>query len=182
MCPPPPSSTEIAPAIPSGFPAFKYRMLYAFIGFTILYFGVIELFPQLNAFLELPPSAAEFCPPDKACWRSDLFSFEVVSGVALMWCGFMGFYAWHIQKCHLQIPDTPEGRLFGYLPSAHQLTAVGTTFQVFDLFVSLLIKEQREPLMLAHHIMAATVSWYGLNNQYFHYYGGTLRDQFKITK
>ena len=165
MCPPSSvSSKEIAPAIPSGFSQYKYAMLYAFIGFTILYFGVIEIFPQLNSIMGLPPSAAEFCP-DSECYRSDLFSFELVSGVALMWCGAMGFYAWHIQKCHLQIPNTPEGRLFGYLPSAHLLTAVGTTFQVFDLFVSLLIPEQRQFLFLAHHIMAATVSWYGLNNQ-----------------
>jgi hypothetical protein len=46
-----------------------------------------------------------------------------------------------------------------------RLTAVSTTFQLFDFFVSLLIAEQRQPIFLAHHLSAATVSWYGLNNQ-----------------
>lgn len=89
----------------------------------------------------------------------------MVSGLALIWCGYKGFVAWHVKRIHNRIPNTPEGRLFGYIEEGHVLTAVSTTFQLFDLGVSLLIPEQRQLLFLCHHIMAATVSWYGLNNQ-----------------
>jgi hypothetical protein len=177
MCPPNgdtkmSSRNEIAPAIPSGFPKYQWSMLYGFLGMFAFYFGIIAVFPQIQNALQIPPSADELCVVQgKGCYRADLFAFEVVSGLALMWCGLLGFYSWHVQKTP-GIPLTPEGRLFGYIPAAHQLTAVGTTFQVFDLIISLLIPEQRKPLFLCHHIMAATVSWYGLNNQYFHYYGG----------
>jgi hypothetical protein len=108
------------------------------------------------------------------CWRSDLLAFEITSGVALVWSAWIGFKSWHITgSVHTCVGTTRDGRLFGYLPEAHALTAIGTTFQIFDLFVSLLIPEQRDWIFLCHHIMAATVSWFGLNNQYFHYYGGT---------
>ena len=72
---------------------------------------------------------------------------------------------WHIKKIQKSVPDTPEGRLFGYIEEADVLCAVSTTFQLFDLVISFLIPEQRQLLFLCHHIMAATVSWYGLNNQ-----------------
>lgn len=158
--------------IPSGFHAYRWHMLSGFFFLSVIYFGTIAAFDTIRDFLQLPPSSPELCEnqQEELCWRADLFAFEIVSGVALAWCGILGVWAWHIQRTHL-VPATPEGRLFGYLPEAHQLTALGTTFQVFDLCISLIIPEQRQPLFLCHHIMAATVSWYGLNNQYFHYYG-----------
>jgi len=142
-------------------------MTFWFILFTILYIGTTRFFGTIQEFLSLPPSSVELCKDstDNVCWRADLFAFEVVSGAALTWAGMIGIWAWHIQRVDRIVPSTPEGRLFGYIPLAHQLTALGTTFQLFDLVVSLLIPEQRQPLMLAHHVMAATVSWYGLNNQ-----------------
>jgi hypothetical protein len=167
------SSNEIPGAVPSGFPQYRNLMAFFFTVLTALYFGVIAMFDTLNQYLQLPPSPPEFCPSsDQPCWRSDLFSFEVVSGFALMGCGILGVRCWHFQNIQTAVPMTPEGRLFGYLPQAHLLTAAQTTFQIFDLFISFLIPELRAPIMLAHHTMAATVSWYGLNNQYFHYYGG----------
>jgi hypothetical protein len=155
--------------IPSGFPSYRWKMLSGFVGLSVIYFGTIAAFDKIRAFLQLPPSSPELCEnvvsdDDGKCWRADLFAFEVVSGVALVWSGVLGFWAWHVQRDNI-VPATPEGRLFGYLPAAHQLTALGTTFQLFDLFVSVLIPEQRQPLFLCHHVMAATVSWYGLNNQ-----------------
>jgi hypothetical protein len=160
------NGNEISPEIPSGFPTYKYPMMLAFLTLMTIYFLVIATFPQLYRLLQLPPSADEFCTGDGGeCWRGDLFAFEVASGIPLMWCGLLGFYAWHIKGIHRSIPATPEGRLFGYIEDAHRLTAMGTTCQVFDLCMSLLIPEQRQPIFLLHHIMAATVSWYGLNNQ-----------------
>jgi hypothetical protein len=155
---------EISPTIPSGFPRYRNQMFLGFVVFSFFYFAVAAKFDSINQFLKLPPSAEKLCP-DGPCWRGDLFSFEIVSGIALMWCGLVGFWAWHVKGIHKSVPQTPEGRLFGYIPEAHLLTAVGTTFQVFDLFVSILIPEMRKPEFLCHHIMAATVSWYGLNNQ-----------------
>jgi len=156
--------------IPSGFPAYKWRMLSWFLAFCGLYFVTINMFDRIQVFLQLPPSSPELCEnmvetKGGHCWRADLFAFEVVSGLALVWCGIVGFWEWHVQRVDRHVPSTPQGRLFQYLPMAHQLAALGTTFQLFDLFVSLLIPEQRQPLFLCHHIMAATVSWYGLNNQ-----------------
>jgi hypothetical protein len=166
--PAPKSNTnDVTPEIPSGFPHYRNAMILAFFAFTAIYFAVIAAFPTIASLLSLPPSAPEFCENDEQqpCYRADLFSFEIVSSIALMYCGWVGFYAWHVTDITKSIPATPEGRLFGYIDEAHKLTAVGTTFQVFDLLISLLIPEQRQVLMLCHHTMAATVSWYGLNNQ-----------------
>jgi hypothetical protein len=160
--------------IPSGFPIYRSRMVVGFVLLTIVYFVVIACFDSIQKIAQLPPSAKEFCQSQQQndaivetapCWRADLFSFEVVSGLALIWCGCKGFYVWHVKKIQQSIPATPEGRLFSYIEDGHSLTAVSTTFQLFDLAVSLLIPEQRQFLFLCHHIMAATVSWYGLNNQ-----------------
>jgi hypothetical protein len=162
------SSTEAAASesrIPSGFPEYRNRMLLAFATLTVIYFGVIAAFDSIQAILELPPSAKEFCPEGYPCWRADLLAFEVTSGLSLAWCGWVGFTSWHVQRVQHSVPRTPEGRLFGSLDVGNLLTAASTTFQLFDLMVSLLIPEQRQPLFLCHHIMAATVSWYGLNNQ-----------------
>jgi hypothetical protein len=160
--------------IPSGFPQYRTQMFWGFAIMIVLYCISIATFDSVRQILQLPPSAPEYCQPHQEagddalappCWRADLFAFEVISGFALVWCGYKGFFAWHIKRIHESIPNTPEGRLFEYVEVGHVLTAVSTTFQLFDLGVSLLIQEQRQFLFLCHHIMAATVSWYGLNNQ-----------------
>jgi hypothetical protein len=163
--------------VPSGFPYYRTQMFYGFAIMTVVYCISIATFDSVRKILHLPPSAAEYCQPHQQkivdgsttqtqpCWRADLFAFEIVSGLALMWCGYKGFVAWHVKRIQNSIPNTPEGRLFAYVEDGHRLTAVSTTFQMFDLGVSLLIPEQRQFLFLCHHIMAATVSWYGLNNQ-----------------
>lgn len=177
------ASTPTATVIPSGFPAYRTYMVIGFVSLTVTYFAVIAAFERvLRPWLDLPPSAHEYCfsaessksSESSPCWRADLFSFEMTSGLALIWSAWIGFDAWHLSRrtVHTDSFTTPQGRLFGYLPAGHQLTAIGTTFQLFDLCVSLGIPEQRQLLFLCHHIMAATVSWMGLNNQYFHYYGG----------
>lgn len=158
------SSTPAA-RIPSGFPKYRNNMVIGFATLTVTYLCVIAAFDSIQAVLNLPPAAREFCPLEYPCWRPDLLAFEVTSGLALAWCGWIGFYSWHIKRIQQSVPKTPEGRLFGYLEEGNLLTAVSTTFQLFDLMISLLIPEQRQFLFLCHHVMAATVSWYGLNNQ-----------------
>jgi hypothetical protein len=140
-------------------------MILGFTALTVSYFSIIATFDTIQSILNLPPSAREYCPNNHPCWRADLLAFEVTSGLCLAWCGWAGLTSWHIHKVQHTVPKNAEGRLFGYLEVGDRLTAVSTTFQLFDLMVSLLIPEQRQPLFLCHHIMAATVSWYGLNNQ-----------------
>jgi hypothetical protein len=168
------TSTMTTNVILSGFPSYRVQMYCGFATMTVLYCISIATFDSVRQLLQLPPSAVEYCQPHleqvsgttlQSCWRADLFAFEIISGVALMWCAYKGFVAWHVKRIQNSIPNTPEGRLFAYIEEGHVLTAVSTTFQLFDLAVSLLIPEQRQILFLCHHIMAATVSWYGLNNQ-----------------
>jgi hypothetical protein len=106
------------------------------------------------------------------CKRPDLFAFQVVSGISLTLCGMLGFYTWHVSgRSHSTIPRTAPGRLFGQLPEAELLAAWSFMFQSFDFAVSLTIPEHATPIMLAHHIMAATVSWCSIRYQCLHYYG-----------
>ena len=84
----------------------------------------------------------------------------------MLFCGIMGIYAWHVtRRVHSAVPSTPEGRLFAYLPETEQLAAFNFTFQSWDFLISLLIEEHRTPLMLAHHVLAAMVSYFALEYQ-----------------
>ena len=111
---------EIAPPIPSGFGRMKYPILGGFAFLTIVYQFVIVTFPMWQSILSLPDPADEFCPDGiSGCPRPDLFAFEVASGQALLFCGVVGFFTWHVSRApHTQLPATPEGRLFGHLPEA----------------------------------------------------------------
>lgn len=143
--------------------------------YCFLYFA----FRESASILGLPPPAAKYCPSDDSqqdgsviCSRSDLVAFQITCGFALTACGLYGVYIWHIQKtAHTVIPQTPQGRIFGYLPQAELLAAICFAFQVFDFAVSLAIPEYRTPIMLTHHVMAATVSWCAVQFEYLHYYG-----------
>jgi hypothetical protein len=161
------SGNEISPAIPSGFPRMKIFMLLGAAYLTLVYILVHLFFPQLVQLLSLPPLAAEFCPDGiSGCQRADLFAFGAACGQALAFCGLTGFVAWHINKAPMtKIPQTPEGRLFGHIEEADWLTASAVTFQLWDLVISILIPEHCTAIMIGHHIMAALVAWYGLNNQ-----------------
>jgi hypothetical protein len=138
--------------------------------YAVLYYGFFES----KTILGLPYPAAEFCSTElegdgeegTICSRSDLFAFQFSSGLAITFCGLLGFHAWHItQRAQKALPSTPEGRLYGYLPESELLAAVNFSFQVWDFFISLLIPEHRTALMLAHHILAAVVSYCSLEFQ-----------------
>lgn len=55
--------------------------------------------------------------------------------------------------------------MFGYLPESELIAACNFTFQLWDFFVSFTIPEHCTVVMLAHHTLAAFVSWSGLDNQ-----------------
>ena len=111
--------------------------------------------------------AEEYCPVDNpTCIRPDLFAFQAACFVALAYCGILGFHAWYISKrVHTVIPATPEGRILGYLSESEKLAAASLTFQVWDFVASLFIDEHGTPIMLAHHIIAALVSYASLKSQ-----------------
>ena len=142
---------------------------------SIIYFTVRQLLKDSATILFLGPPAAEFCQDTKdqvLCNRTDLFSFQISSGIALTACAILGFITWHVNKrSHTALPNTPAGRLYGYLPEAELLAALNFTFQSWDFAISLLIPEHATAIMLSHHLMAATVSWCSIQYQCLHYYG-----------
>jgi len=90
----------------------------------------------------------------------------------LTYCAWIGAYSWYYSKrVHTNVPQTPEGRLYKYLEESEKLAAVSFTFQLWDFFISLLIPEHSTAIMLIHHILAAAVSWFAVNDQFLHYYG-----------
>jgi hypothetical protein len=69
------------------------------------------------------------------------------------------------------VPQTPAGRLFGYIPEAEVLAAASFTFQLWDFFISLLIPEHRTAIMLSHHLAASLLSFYSIKYSVLHHYG-----------
>lgn len=169
------SKNEVVAEIPSGVKRMAPLILAGWTILTAIYVTLLAYFRDSSSILFLPSPADEFCADvskNELCNRVDLFTFQVASGIALTTCGIIGFVIWHVTKrVHTQLPSTPEGRLFGYLPESELLAAINFTFQSWDFFVSLTIPEHATAIMLAHHIMAATVSWCSIRYTYLHYYG-----------
>ena len=125
--------------------------------------------------------ADEFCQDEdqqhfdvdgrKVCSRSDLFAAQAASGIMQIYMGGMGIYAWHITKrCSTKIPQTPEGRLFGYLEEADRLLVGIFVYQTYDFFKSLLVPEHNSTIFLVHHAVASFTAWMSLEYQMVHYY------------
>ena len=121
---------------------------YMIVGFIVLSLGYYSLVFALEGSPHLTP-AAKHCleQEDDNCTRSDLFAFQIVPGLAMAWVAAVGIWTWHVsRRVHSALPDTPEGRLFGYLPESEQLAAASLTFQVWDFIISLTIPEHRGPM------------------------------------
>lgn len=166
------SHNDVSPTIPSSIPKMKNYMIAGAVALSLGYYSLVfalEGSPHLTPAAKHCLSAQE---QDQTCTRADLFAFQIVPGLAMVWVAAVGFWTWHVtRRVHSALPDTPEGRLFGYLPESEQLAAASFTFQVWDFFISLTIPEHRGPIMLAHHVLAASVSYFSLEYQYLHYYG-----------
>jgi hypothetical protein len=88
-----------------------------------------------------------------------------------LFMGGMGIYAWHITKrVTTRIPQTPEGRLFGYLEEADKLNVGIFVYQTWDFFASMVVPEHNTAIFLAHHMLASITSWMSLEYQMVHYY------------
>lgn len=113
--------------IPSSARKMMPVILVGLFSLTLLHISLKNHFASSETILGLPPVSPEFCS-ETPCYRSDLFAFQVSSGVSIFVCGLLGFRTWHISKRHLShLPSTPEGRLFGFLPESEWLAAVNFT-------------------------------------------------------
>lgn len=109
--------------------------------------------------------------PEGKCNRSDLFAFQAASGVMQLYMGLLGFWTWHVSKTVVtKLPNTPEGRLFGYLKEADYLNTGIFIYQTFDFFASMFVPEHCTAIFLTHHLLAAFTAWMSLEHQMAHYY------------
>ena len=142
---------------------------------TLAYFAAVQLLRDSGTYLKPADEFCEKSASDKAhqpCSRPDLAAFQISSGFAIFYVGWLGFKTWYISKTvHRNLPGTPEGRLFGWLHESERIAAANFTFQVWDFIISLLIPEHCTAIFLTHHLMAAVVSWFSLHYQILHYYG-----------
>eukprot|EP00527_Entomoneis_sp_CCMP2396_P004468 CAMPEP_0198144904 /NCGR_PEP_ID=MMETSP1443-20131203/19459_1 /TAXON_ID=186043 /ORGANISM="Entomoneis sp., Strain CCMP2396" /LENGTH=284 /DNA_ID=CAMNT_0043808393 /DNA_START=182 /DNA_END=1036 /DNA_ORIENTATION=+ len=139
---------------------------------TAVYGSIYYAFQDSETILGFPRPGDEFCADAKSaiCSRSDLFAFQIASGLSFLVMGGFGFYYWHVKGIQNTIPATPAGRCFSYIPEAEFVAVVCFTFQVWDFFISLGIPEHRTPIMLMHHILASAVSFAGMHCQYLLWY------------
>ena len=133
---------EIPPTVPSGIPRMKKFMFIGLMALTVGYGSLVYVLQDSASFLT--PAQHHCAQQDEVCSRPDLFAFQIVPGLAMLWVAVAGFFTWHVSKrVHTALPATPEGRLFGYLKESEQLAAASLAFQIWDFFISLSIKEHR---------------------------------------
>ena len=159
-----------------GFLIFLRDNVSRFVGLARMRIRELRMNDCSNHYLLQPIAnpSPEYCPENNpSCTRPDLFGFQMSSLAALCYSGYLGIKTWYIsRRVHTAIPQTPEGRVFGYLKESEELAAVNFTFQFWDLFMSFLIEEHFTTIMIVHHLISAFVSWSSLELQYLHYYGG----------
>lgn len=165
------TSTVIPPIVPSGFERRKFPIVATMSGLLIFYNLTKWLFRDSRTWLR---PADEFCTDAveiDRCSRSDLFSKQSASAFMQIYLGGMGLFAWHITKrVSKGIPQTPEGRLFGYLEEADRLNTAIFVYQMFDFFASMTVPEHNQTIFLGHHLLAAITALMSLEYQMVHYY------------
>jgi hypothetical protein len=179
----------VSPHVPSGFARRKVAIGASMLGLTLFYNAMAWSFKDSTLWLR---PADEFCQQrnsaisdDGRCNRSDLFAFQTSSAIMQLYMGGMGIFAWHVTKRVVtRIPQTPEGRLFGYLEEADQLNVGIFVYQTFDLFASMVVPEHNTTIFLAHHMLASITAWMSLEYQMVHYYavffgGCSVREEMK---
>lgn len=166
-------STTISPVVRSGFARRKVPIT-ATMSALVIFYNLTRWFFRDSA-LWLRP-ADEFCGDavggdGDRCSRSDLFAKQAASGFMQLYLGGMGLLTWHItKKVVTGIPQTPEGRLFGYLEEADKLNTAIFVYQAFDFFASMTVPEHNQIIFLGHHMLAAVTSLMSLEYQMVHYY------------
>jgi len=172
------ASANLAPAVPSGFARRRNTIVGGLLGLAVLYHLVYNFVKGMDTYWFRP--ANEYCTdesniriePDgtKSCHRPDLFAFQVSSGVMQLFMGWTGFWAWHVSRhVSTHIPQTSEGRLFGYLKEADYLNTAIFIYQTFDFFASMMVPEHCTAVFLTHHALAAFTAWMSLNFRKSHF-------------
>lgn len=156
---------------PSVMPEMLPYFLAAFGGLNLLYSAIKSIHETSPSLFGLPAPAAKYCTEgnDSTCSRSDLFAFQIVSGITFLLCGGIGIYSWHI-TARARRAKSAEARLFGYLVEAKWLTLLNLTYQVWDFCISWQIPEFRTFIMMTHHTVAGIVAFNGLDSQMLGYY------------
>ena len=97
-----------------------------------------------------------------------LAAFEFVSAVPLAFCALYGVKVW----CSGELDGliTPHDRLYAYNTGGETILKCNLAFQLWDFIVSLFHAKLRAPEFLAHHAMAALLSYWGIALPYCHYY------------
>lgn len=168
-------STTISPAVSSGFTRQRVPIFASILGLAIFY-NALCWFLKDSTWLR---PADEFCKNETTdnnsgttkCSRPDLFAFQVVSAIMNLYMGGIGLWTWHItKKVVTDIPQTPEGRLFGYLKEADLLNAGIFVYQTLDFFLSMFVPEHATAIFLTHHLLTAICAWMSLEYQMVPYY------------
>lgn len=159
----------VAPRISSGLRRRKHAILGGAVVLTAIN---VVLRVALRSSTDTLRAAQRFCPSeDEPCTRSDQFGFQVASFVMQSYMGGAGFLAWcWTKRAHTAVPNTPEGRLFGYLEEADRLNGGIFLYQWWDFFASPFIPGNCTPVLMVHHFLAGLCSWFSLEHQMVHHY------------
>lgn len=99
----------------------------------ILYTLLFRLYRDDPDWFGLPMPSAEYCEGQLKCGRADLFAFQVVSGLSFIPIAGIAIYSWHISRRAFRlVPNTPEGRIYGYVPECEYMTALNLVYQIWD--------------------------------------------------
>lgn len=159
---------------PSYTPGFNRQKTFIFGGYILL--SAIYFLMHIPGSYLVPDE--KYCinqkETDSTCTRPDLFAFESICGSIFVFMSIISIKHWYfLGKGYPQgisKHGTRHSRILGHMPVAEFLSATSFVFQSWDLVLTLFIPEFNEPLMIAHHILAATVSWFSLQYQLFHFY------------
>eukprot|EP00978_Attheya_sp_CCMP212_P014917 scaffold38298_cov49-Attheya_sp.AAC.3 len=165
-------TTIVPPSVVSGMKRQKGLIVSCFLSLSIVYAGIYYMYSP-----DRMPEGWYVAPFEKycenhdyakqeICSRPDLMAFQVTCALVLTYLGVMGFYLWHINKrAHTAVPNTPEGRLFGYIPESENLIAINFIFQVWDFLASIISPEHCTVIFMTHHLLAAIATGCALANQ-----------------
>jgi len=97
----------------------------------------------------------------KLSQRAGFLAYTISAAVAISWLSIIGV-------ARFMLPD-PEDPLFGFDAAAQRIGEVMLAYQIYNLTVAIVYKEQRTAATLGHHT-AAMASALAVANQYLHGY------------
>ena len=136
------------------------------VGVMFLASFYFHLLSYLKTVADLPLSPPEYCDTDKPCSRPDLIAFQYTCFIPLALLGGLGFI------CMLRpAPATPTARMYSEQRYERLILSVSQSFQYWDFLMTIMVPFHRSAIMLAHHVLAFLVSYYGSRYTSLLYYG-----------